>query len=187
MIMLYNVPAFGQTEGSTPLEQIAQAISALQNAIIQLGQALGNEVQARISGDASLQTQIDTITDQNCSVGRVVTGIDTDGNLVCGPEILVKHIEGKPLVGNCSISGGPGPSIILGWCPEDPVRLYQISDTDVTENSLISVSLDSPMLDDNVICSVIDVTPGSDFLIRCEADGTEIQPLTDLNYVIINP
>jgi hypothetical protein len=73
-----------------------------------------------------------------------------------------------------------------GWCPNgySGLNKWKITDPRVTENSIVSLTIDGPDEKNYDVCGVTQIIGGEGFVVYCSGglgDGT------DLNYVIINP
>jgi hypothetical protein len=77
-------------------------------------------------------------------------------------------------------------SVGQGWCPSgySGLNKFKITDPRVTENSIVSLTIDGPDGKNYDVCDVTQIIGGEGFVVYCSgglADGTY------LNYVIINP
>lgn len=77
-------------------------------------------------------------------------------------------------------------SVGRGWCPSgySGLNKWKITDSSVTENSIVSLTIDGLDETNYDVCGVTQIIGGEGFMVYCSgglSDGT------NLNYVIINP
>jgi len=107
-----------------------------------------------------------------------------------GESSITKIIHLEPIV--CGSSEVIGSVLVnIGWCPDKdfPNKRYFIEDVDVTENSVIVVTLDSA-LNFGPSCKVMQLISDEGFLLRCndrDSPTFEIPSNTNLNYALMNP
>ena len=125
-----------------------------------------------------LQSQIDNLQNQINNLHGGTGGAQSNIN--------AKFVKLTPATGCGSTLNGA----TIGWCPNPSSSEYLIYDSAVGPNSVIETSTVNPSNPSNVLsCPVQSINytegpPNSGFLILCNYN---VNPTTELNYVILNP